>query len=338
MNQNESSAADGENSHSDNRTLGEITQSYLKTVNEMLQSKPEHFQTLICHAVLKRDIAGVDAASLPFGPSGKSERLDFAELEERVRQRYVYLADLLLRRKENLTDLPLTPYVSLAQWIEAETILSIHSTIRLEFDSMRPMDIWHQYFNEYLGGLSYSVALATLNVYRGVPLYRMDTSRNGYVLLDRHDPLFHYLYLRGKAFDAVESLELPDWTSTLFFNQEHLRWHGVFFDSLHKEDPDEVKLRRSALQKHLGLPALSTESLGHAGGRWPWGEHETELLKLLADAAKRFWVNFDPANNETAPKNEDVSNWLKERNVSGRNADAIATILRADGLPTGPRT
>ena len=72
--------------------------------------------------------------------------------------------------------------------------------------------------------------------------------------------------------------------------------------------------------------------------RWPWGSHHTELLGQLEAAAQRFWVNFDPTDNSTAPTNEVVAAWLQERGVSRRAADSIASILRPNGLPTGPRT
>jgi len=72
--------------------------------------------------------------------------------------------------------------------------------------------------------------------------------------------------------------------------------------------------------------------------KWPWGSHHTELLGHLEAAALKFWVNYDRADNTTAPTNEDVTNWLQERGVSKRIADAMATILRVNGLPTGPRT
>lgn len=70
---------------------------------------------------------------------------------------------------------------------------------------------------------------------------------------------------------------------------------------------------------------------------WPWGDYETDLLRKLAAAANRFWKNYDPSDNTTAHTNEEVADWLKEQGVSVRTAESIATILRADGLPTGPR-
>ena len=73
-------------------------------------------------------------------------------------------------------------------------------------------------------------------------------------------------------------------------------------------------------------------------GRWPWGVYHTEMLGHLEAAARRHWVNYDPADATTAPINKDVSAWLmNERKVSKKVAESIASMLRPDGLPTGPR-
>ncbi len=71
--------------------------------------------------------------------------------------------------------------------------------------------------------------------------------------------------------------------------------------------------------------------------RWPWGDYTTQRLELLADAARKFWSLYDPADASTAPTNEQVVVYLCERGLSSSAANAMATILRADGLPTGPR-
>lgn len=69
-----------------------------------------------------------------------------------------------------------------------------------------------------------------------------------------------------------------------------------------------------------------------------WPDHETSKLQALRLAAIRFWKNFDPTDPSTAPTNEDVSNWLqREHKLSASLSDAMATILRIDGLRTGPR-
>lgn len=72
---------------------------------------------------------------------------------------------------------------------------------------------------------------------------------------------------------------------------------------------------------------------------WPWGSHHTETLGHLEAAARRFWTLYDPHESDTAPTNEMVADWLvSERKVSKSKAKAIASMLRPDGLPTGPRT
>ena len=72
---------------------------------------------------------------------------------------------------------------------------------------------------------------------------------------------------------------------------------------------------------------------------WPWGSHQTKALEDLDAAAREFWVAYDPANPKTtAPKSDSVVVWLeKERGVSNAKAKAIASMLRPDDLPTGPR-
>ena len=83
------------------------------------------------------------------------------------------------------------------------------------------------------------------------------------------------------------------------------------------------------------LPNLTNKN---SPTKWPWGKHETKLLQHLEAAANRFWVNYDSTDPSSAPINQDVSTWLQtHRAVSKSMADSMATILRADGLKTGPR-
>jgi hypothetical protein len=89
-----------------------------------------------------------------------------------------------------------------------------------------------------------------------------------------------------------------------------------------------------------GVPLLhelaDIPCLPPAGG-WPWGSYETRLLRHLAAAADRFWKNYDPSDPATAPTNQEVIDWLMEQGVAPRNAEVMATMLRADGLRPGPR-
>lgn len=75
-----------------------------------------------------------------------------------------------------------------------------------------------------------------------------------------------------------------------------------------------------------------------AGLCWPWGTHHTAALGHLAAAAKEFWTTYDSDKIGTAPLNKDVSDWLqKEHGVTKSMADSIASMLRGDGIRTGPR-
>jgi len=91
---------------------------------------------------------------------------------------------------------------------------------------------------------------------------------------------------------------------------------------------------KSIYQFRLDQTILDKEVTGH----WPWGDYHTELLGHLEAAAVRYWVNYDPTDATSAATNKDVAEWLMgDRKLSKKAADAIASILRADGLPTGPR-
>ena len=70
---------------------------------------------------------------------------------------------------------------------------------------------------------------------------------------------------------------------------------------------------------------------------WPWGRHQTQSLRMLALAADKFWKNYDPSDFSTAPKSEAVIDWLQQQGATRRKAEAIASLLRPDDLPTGPR-
>ena len=90
----------------------------------------------------------------------------------------------------------------------------------------------------------------------------------------------------------------------------------------------------------LGKLAENQEgsNVSENASRWPWGSHHTEYLGHLDAAARKWWNLYDPTDPTTAPTNDIVSDWLQsERKLSREKARAIASMLRPDGLPTGPR-
>ncbi len=94
-------------------------------------------------------------------------------------------------------------------------------------------------------------------------------------------------------------------------------------------DPSDLLAQNNKLKAEL-------EKL--RANRWPWGSYETKDLKALAAAAQKFWANYDPSDKSTAPLNKDVVSWLeKEHQIAVNKGEQMASILRADGLQTGPR-
>lgn len=81
------------------------------------------------------------------------------------------------------------------------------------------------------------------------------------------------------------------------------------------------------------------ESTENSASQWPWGNYETELLKALKATAREFWADYDPSAPHLAPTGEVIELWLvKDYGVrSPTAAKSIAQILKADGLPPGPR-
>lgn len=100
-----------------------------------------------------------------------------------------------------------------------------------------------------------------------------------------------------------------------------------------RDEYEANKAKKAELD--TAVPATPTNK---PTGHWPWGDHHTELLGHLEAAALRFWVNYDPKDKSTAPTNDQIYDWLRERGVSKNMAGAMATILRLDDLPNGPRT
>lgn len=141
---------------------------------------------------------------------------------------------------------------------------------------------------------------------------------------------------RGVLSKNLECVSHDDVTTAdrLYGAARHFRpivaveWAQPRFDSFPVELANEVR-------KFSELDRKRESS--RADNSWPWGSHETQLLRKLAEAAKKFWSLYDPGDPSTAPENETVSAWLQSEGVAERNAQVIATMLRADGLKRGRR-
>jgi hypothetical protein len=97
-----------------------------------------------------------------------------------------------------------------------------------------------------------------------------------------------------------------------------------------------VRVTRTDLEAFReARPGLADASLQRTRG---WPAHETKKLEALRLAANRFWGRYDPAEPDTAPKTEDVAEWLMKFHGIGKTPAAeMASILRPETLKAGRR-
>ena len=166
------------------------------------------------------------------------------------------------------------------------------------------------------------------------------------------DDFLYCSFIASMGYAIYKLFITPDGGWDMKFHREHLTHYlaGIFsmvlatallvlitVQKAKRSSRDNEKIIGLALKRIADLEASST-IVPTEKAIWPWGAHETENLRHLAAAAERYWKLYNPAEPDTAPRNETVVEWLKaERGVSDNLAKGMASILRADGLKTGPR-
>ncbi len=107
----------------------------------------------------------------------------------------------------------------------------------------------------------------------------------------------------------------------------------------------DVAQWESSVESHLHFKHSfieSTKSCGpeeeHKRTKWPWGEYETKNLLMLEAVVRKFWASYDRSKPNKAPMNKEIIHWLEtEHGMSNNIASAVATILKAEEVKTGPR-
>ena len=116
----------------------------------------------------------------------------------------------------------------------------------------------------------------------------------------------------------------------------------AFYNSTHEVTIEVLEPGGNAKSVEAVETSLPIDRITKVGEKpssyWPWGNHHTETLGHLEAAARKWWYFYEPSDPTTAPTNDMVATWLQdERGISKEKARAIASMLRPDGLPTGPR-
>lgn len=144
-------------------------------------------------------------------------------------------------------------------------------------------------------------------------------------------------FMANRCFELGMKAEFEKWLSdgdASNFDRQRFTRKDIQFWLDSNKLPTKYEFEKKTASISDEIPVKEDQT----SGRWPWGNHHTDLLGHLDAAARRFWVNYDPSDIGTAPTKVAVSEWLQtERKVSRTMADSIASMLRADGLPTGPR-
>lgn len=96
---------------------------------------------------------------------------------------------------------------------------------------------------------------------------------------------------------------------------------------------------RTRLPAISGFPARTSPA---PAGRWPWGNHTTPKLELLAQAGEQWRLVEDggtyiSGDLKSAPHSKVVVALLTEKGVNSTVAESIASMLRPPDLRTGPR-
>ena len=137
-------------------------------------------------------------------------------------------------------------------------------------------------------------------------------------MLRRNTTKGNALYLKGAHF---------------YPNSNFLELDTVQFATFVRDHAWQVPSELVALASAPQIAAVAA-----INSKWPWGDYETDLLRLLPLVYESHWRGYDPKRPASAPKSLVVENWLvQEHKAPKRVAEVIAQIFRADALPNGPR-
>lgn len=177
---------------------------------------------------------------------------------------------------------------------------------------------------------------------------------DGYRLARKGDAAYDFIcrLIEDESVGDLTFCSAPSWAQELFIGRANLEsyrimwgYQGDLSDPLHEQAKSMRRdavyretLRRGCTEVPPIFDDVRATHCSESSGQWPWGVYTTQLLDVLAKAANKWWVNYDPSDNTTAPTNDQVAEWLMGQGVGKVMAEKIATILRADGLPNGPRT
>lgn len=96
---------------------------------------------------------------------------------------------------------------------------------------------------------------------------------------------------------------------------------------------------RTRLNVVQGFPSRASTP---SRARWPWGNHTTPKLELLAEAGEHWRLvadggRYSAEDIQSAPHSKAIVAWMVRKGVHSSVAESIASMLRPPSLRTGPR-
>lgn len=148
---------------------------------------------------------------------------------------------------------------------------------------------------------------------------------NQYSAVWVNDPLSFDLK-RQEVEPIYHALDFDDGPSRF----EHLTWGDLMMDwaegALQFSRPHIEELVSRALGKKSDTPAQASEPASYT----------TRLLQIQSEAIQKWWVNYDPAEPDTAPDKSAIIDWLtSEKGCTRQSAEAIDLIIRHDSRKSG---
>lgn len=148
------------------------------------------------------------------------------------------------------------------------------------------------------------------------------------------------LSLKADTFDpsqliaAAKSDEPQLMARWIYFVETHEE-REYFFRTPLAALPNDALLGITAEQLEALLPGNAAEHAGEPVPAFP--DNTPEDIRSLLDAWRLFWTNATPRDRSTRPDRGQVVAWLERHGMSGKLADAGATMITPDWARKGGR-
>lgn len=148
------------------------------------------------------------------------------------------------------------------------------------------------------------------------------------------------LSLKADTFDpaqliAAAKADEPQFLARWLYCSEHHEGHTNFFRIPLAALPDDALIGITAKQLEALLSGNASELASEPVPAFP--DNTPEDIRSLLDAWRLFWTNATPRDRSTRPDRGQVVAWLERQGMSGKLADAGATMITPDWARKGGR-